>query len=322
VDRVTREEVQDAVRKAFANPALAADRERSWAQIAELGFLMLAVPEELGGLGLGGEAAGVIHTELGHALVPGAAIAQMLTIAALAEAGNGDLLERAMGGETMTASLVGGRDGETLAAVPDADRASHALVRTPERIALVPLADTVLVARPAWDETRRLFDVVVPDGGLVLAEGGAAARLTEKLDGQLSLALAGDALGAARAALVMTVDYLKTRRQFDRPLAMFQALKHRCADLKTRLAAAEALFWSRAGEAASDARALGALKAHVTTVACAVAEEAIQLHGGIGLTVEHPCHLYFKRTMLDAALGGDADFHQEAAGRALIANAG
>jgi alkylation response protein AidB-like acyl-CoA dehydrogenase len=98
---------------------------------------------------------------------------------------------------------------------------------------------------------------------------------------------------------------------------MFQALKHRVADLKIALAAAQALFWSRASGDLSLAR-MGALKAHCTTTYRRIAEEAIQLHGGIGLTQEHPCHLFLKRAMLNCALAGDSDHWEEMAGRALM----
>jgi alkylation response protein AidB-like acyl-CoA dehydrogenase len=112
----------------------------------------------------------------------------------------------------------------------------------------------------------------------------------------------------------MTIDYLKTRRQFDRPLAMFQALKHRVADLKIAHSAAEALLWNRAIGAPTLAE-IGALKAHCTTAYLRIAEETIQLHGGIGLTQEHPCHLFLKRAFLNCALGGDPDYWEEQAGR-------
>lgn len=325
---VTREELQDAARKAFGEGTLAPDADKSWNLIAEMGWLMMAVPEELGGLGLGGEAAGVIHTELGRALVPGPAIAQMLAIEALAGAegvaGSNDLLERAMAGEVMTASLAPA-GGDVLRCVPDADRASHVLVVTPERIALVPTDASGVMAeqRQTWDETRRLFDVSIggADSGLILAEGEAAVRLAERLEGQLALALAGDSLGAADAVLGLTIDYLNTRRQFDRPLALFQALKHRVADMKTWLAASEALFWARASDFAAGRVELGGLKAHATSAARMIVEEAVQLHGGIGVTMEHYCHLFLKRVLLNCALGGDNDRWEEAVGRAALATA-
>ena len=136
---------------------------------------------------------------------------------------------------------------------------------------------------------------------------------------QLLLALAADSLGGADAILAMTIDYLKTRRQYDRPLAMFQALKHRVADLRIALSGAEALFWNcLADEAASLAR-VGAVKAYCTNTYRQIAEEAIQLHGGIGLTQEHPCHLFLKRAFLNCAMGGSNDDWEAAAGRELLA---
>lgn len=77
----------------------------------------------------------------------------------------------------------------------------------------------------------------------------------------------------------------------------------------------------RAQQVETDIIALGALKALACTVYRLVAEEAIQLHGGIGLTMEHPCHLFLKRAMLNGALGGDADHWDEQTGRAALAAA-
>lgn len=315
---MTRAELQDAAEKAFGGE-LAPDPQHGWNLIADMGWLMMAVPEEQGGLGLGREAAGVIHRMLGKALVPGPAIAQMLVIEALTAAeGQGELLERAMAGEVMTASLAGRGDG--LNCVPDADRASHFLIVEEDRVILLPAGSVTAKERATWDKTRRLFDVTPAPGatGVVLAQGDAARHLADQLDATRLFYLAADSLGGAEAVLALTLDYLQTRRQFDRPLALFQALKHRVADLKTGLATAEALFWSRATDAEASLIQLGALKAHATTAYRAVAEEAIQLHGGIGLTMEHPCHLFLKRAMLNCALGGDADFWEEQAGRALL----
>jgi alkylation response protein AidB-like acyl-CoA dehydrogenase len=312
---MTRAELQDAAAKAFDGD-LSPDAAHSWNLIADMGWLMMAVPEDQGGLGLGREAVGVIHQALGRTLVAGPAITQMLVIEALSAAGGQDeLLGRAMAGEVMSASLADG-----LTAVPDADRASHVLRIEAERISLLPTENVAIIARTTWDQTRRLFDVDASDAvGIILAEGDAAKALADRLSALRSVALAADCLGGADAALAMTIDYLETRRQFDRPLALFQALKHRVADMKTALVAAEALFWARAGEPATDAVTMGAMKAHVAGVYRLIAEDAIQLHGGIGLTMEHPCHLFLKRATLNAALGGDCDHWDAAMGRRLIA---
>lgn len=302
---MNRTELQDSARKAFGEAGLVPDADASWANLSDMGWFMMTVPEAQGGLGLGAEAASVIHYELGRALVPGQAIAQMLVIEALATTGQGALLARAMSGEVMTTDLCHALDAE---------KASLILLVSYDRIAIAPIAS--FAHHVSWDETRRMFDVTTGDD-TVLVSGPAAKALADRLRAQLLLALAADSLGGAEAALTMTIDYLKTRRQFDRPLAMFQALKHRVADLKIAHRAAEALLWNRATGTPSLAE-MGALKAHCTTVYARIAEEAIQLHGGIGLTLEHPCHLFLKRAFLNRTLGGDADYWEEVAGRAAM----
>jgi len=122
------------------------------------------------------------------------------------------------------------------------------------------------------------------------------------------------------------VDYLGTREQFGRPLALFQALKHRCADLKTRTEAARALLLDSLDRLqAQGARALAGEEAGragraARLLACdayaVVAEEAVQLHGGIAMSEEHDCHLFFKRAMLNEHLGrAPASYEQGLADR-------
>lgn len=355
---IDRAELQDAARKAFGEGGLTQDPARVWDLIVEMGWLGMTVPEALGGLGLGQEAQGVIHYELGRTLAPGPVAAQMMVIEALVQAEKPELIERAVAGELMTASLRFSTVHETeasmsgrLLAVPDADKATHILVATElltafddgqtsfddggtasladGRVILLPIdAPGISIAeRPMWDKSRRLFDVTVydakVDAGLTLATGEAARALMAALKANLLFALAADSLGGAEAALAMTVEYLTTRRQFDRPLAMFQALKHRCADMKTIHAGAEALLWTHAtgGKTAplSQPAKAGALKAHAGRVYHHITEEAVQLHGGIGLTEEHQCHLFLKRANLNEALGGSADLWEEQAGREILA---
>ena len=304
---INRLELQDSARKAFGENGLVPDAARSWTNLSDMGWFVMTVPEAQGGLGMGAEAAAAIHFELGRALVPGPAIAHMLVIEALAATGKDELLERAMSGEVMTTDLCHALD---------ADTASHILLVSDDRIAIACVAS--VAPQRSWDETRHLFHAVA-DNETVLATGKDAKALAERLRASLLLMLSADSLGGAGAALAMTIDYLKTRRQFDRPLAMFQALKHRVADLKIAHSAAEALLWNRAIGAPTLGE-MGALKAHCTTVYLRIAEEAIQLHGGIGLTQEHPCHLFLKRAFLNCALGGDTDYWEEVAGRAVMEN--
>jgi alkylation response protein AidB-like acyl-CoA dehydrogenase len=331
---IERAELHDAAQKAFPADKLKPAREASWPLIAEMGWLLLPLPEDAGGLGLGRDASAAIHFELGKVLSTAPLIPALQAVQALgAASGLADQagwIERATAGELITTSLLPGgvtlSDGKlsgTLSAVPDADMAGHVLVLAPGLAALVPVDGTgvSLAEKPLWDKSRRLFDVTLSDvaTNLVIAEGAAADALADRLAGELALALAADSLGGANAALDMSVEYLKTRKQFDRPLAMFQALKHRCADLKVLVAGAEALLWSRTVDAEASVTDLGALKALASDVYRMVAEEAIQLHGGIGLTEEHDCHLFMKRAMLNLQLGGSADAWREKAGRQALA---
>src|SRR5205823_6224582 len=118
--------------------------------------------------------------------------------------------------------------------------------------------------RKLWDESRRLFDVTFDDykidPSLIMARGDEAEALTRQLKGEMIFALAADSLGGATAILDRTVEYLNTRKQFDRPLGMFQALQHRCADLKVLIGAAEALLWSRAVRPEATMVEIGGLK--------------------------------------------------------------
>jgi alkylation response protein AidB-like acyl-CoA dehydrogenase len=331
-----RAELQDSARRMFGEAGLAPDRKQIWSLVSEMGWLGLAAPEELGGLGQGRDALGVLYLELGRVLAPAPVIPALLAVDAVSRsellADRAAWIERLVAGEVVTASLKGGAVEITVAdaggyvvtgqlsAVPDADEAGHLLAWSADGdfCALVPLqqANVAVEPRATWDPSRRLFDVTFRgaklSGELVLARGDAAADLVRDLQEHLLLALAADGVGGASAALEMTVEYLQTRKQFGRPLAMFQALKHRCADLKTQIAAAEALVWTVAearGDGAQDPLlAAAGAKSYAAEVFHAVAEEAIQLHGGIGLTAEHRCHLFLKRALLNEALavGGDA----------------
>lgn len=338
---IERAELHDAAQKAFPADQLRPARDASWSLIAEMGWLPLPLPEDAGGLGLGRDASAAIHYELGKVLATAPLAPALLAVEALGAAtelaDQAGWIERVTAGELVTLNLLPGditldASGSlwlsgTLPCVPDADMASHVLAFAREIAALVPLdAETVTVSeRPLWDESRRLFDVtlnnhpVAPE--FVLARGEASHDMANRLHGELQLALAADCLGGASAALDMTVEYLKTRKQFDRPLAMFQALKHRCADLKVQVAAAEALLWKRALDQDASVTDLGALKALASDVYRMVTEEAIQLHGGIGLTEEHPINLFMKRAMLNLQLGGSLDDWRERAGRQALAAA-
>lgn len=325
-------ELVESARQVIAGVGTPAYEQETWPVIVELGWLLASVPESLDGLGLGVKGACMLHSELGRGLSQAPFLPAMMALDAICQSDLAEKpawVERLTTGEFATASLVEPELGLAgtgalknaftglVPAVQSADRASHVLVWSGEAgcVALVPLAQAgvEVIERPTWDITRRLFDLrfsqVVPEEQLVLASGSAAASLIARMQTLRDFALAADSVGAGKALLDMTVDHLLTRRQFGRPLALFQALKHRCADLKTGLAAAEALLndsLAQLGDRIGDPESsLDGRKAKY--LACStfsrVAEEALQLHGGIGMAAEHPCHYFLKRAMLNEHLG-------------------
>ncbi|WP_028228174.1 acyl-CoA dehydrogenase family protein [Paraburkholderia ferrariae] len=157
-----------------------------------------------------------------------------------------------------------------------------------------------------------LNDVQVGADALVGAEGSGFATL-EHATGYGLLALAAEAVGAMEVARDNTLDYLRTRKQFGVPIGSFQALQHRMADLLLEIEQARSAVINAA--AAIDAprhereRALSAAKYTIGRIGARVAEESIQLHGGIGMTWELPLSHYAKRlVMIDHQLG-DEDHH-------------
>lgn len=330
-------ELIDAAQKAFPADKLSPDRDASWQLMAEMGWLMIRVPEEDGGLGLGREASTALHFEMGRVLsraplMPAQLGVQAILLSETLE-GRADWIERICGGEYVPLHLRAARltpadDGRltgTIAGVFEADMAAAIVGSLPHGYALVPLdaPGVSVVERPIWDLSRRMFDIVLegyrPDPANDIAKVGTAPALHDALAPEAHLAVAADSLGGANAALDMTVEYMKMRKQFDRPIAMFQALKHRAADMKTRIVAAEALMWSRARDGHADIIQFGAMKTLAAEVYQFVTEEMIQLHGGIGLTEEHQCHLFMKRAMLNPQLAGDSDLWKERMGWETLA---
>lgn len=161
-------------------------------------------------------------------------------------------------------------------------------------------------------------------GAALLGEEGKAYATLERAVGRGILALCAEAVGAMEAAKEATLDYLRTRKQFGVPIGSFQALQHRMADLLLEIEQARSTVINAAAALDADRitreRALSAAKMSIGRIGTLVAEECIQLHGGIGMTWELPMAHFAKRlVMIDHQLG-DEDHHLEryiALGRAV-----
>jgi alkylation response protein AidB-like acyl-CoA dehydrogenase len=336
--RIEQSELRDAARQLLTGIG-SAGRDEMWTAIRDSGWAAICVPEEFGGLDQPLAAACWLHTEMGRALSPAPLLPSLLAAEALKACPPSALREEWLGriaaGERVAVSLLdpavaglqrssSSQLSGTVPAVQGASGASHALVAAGSLLALVPLGGEGVSVGPRrlWDSSRDLAELVLTEASVdLLAEGPAAEAAIAALSAHLHFAIAADSTGAAEALLEQTVDYLKERRQFDRPLAMFQALKHRCADLKAAIAGAEALLADhlRVVEQGGDAVLLArAAKALCSTTFRAVAEESVQFHGGMGMTEEHPCHLFLKRALLNEHLASPDDACNLAVGEQLV----
>jgi alkylation response protein AidB-like acyl-CoA dehydrogenase len=147
--------------------------------------------------------------------------------------------------------------------------------------------------------------------GEALAAGPAAAEAVETVLAEATVALCAEACGIVRALVAATCDYLKLRRQFGRALGNNQVLQHRMVDmliLQQEIAALTARAQAAlAGPVLERTLAVSAAKAYISRAARQVANEAVQMHGGVGVTEELAVSHHFRRLMVNAALFGDRD---------------
>ncbi|MFB7235224.1 MULTISPECIES: acyl-CoA dehydrogenase family protein [unclassified Streptomyces] len=303
-----------------------------WKSLAgDIGVAGLLVPEKLGGQGASHREAAVVLEELGRAVTPLPYLtsAVVATEALLAVAGEGDaaagLLAELAGGRTVAALAVplstapdaGLPSGGTVTAVADAVAADVFLVPRADGLYAVPADEATVVPQTPLDLTRPLATVATAAGSGARLAGPDEARAAVRR-GLLAGAglLASEQLGLAEWCLEETVRYTRERHQFNRPVGSFQALKHRMAQLWLDLVGARA-----AARAAADALATGSAdapllvavaQAYCSRTAVRAAEECVQLHGGIGMTWEHPAHLALKRAKSDQIAFGSTGRHQDA----------
>ncbi|WP_020672798.1 acyl-CoA dehydrogenase family protein [Amycolatopsis nigrescens] len=319
---------------------------------ADLGAAGLHVPEELGGQGASTRETAVVLEELGRSLAPvpflgsavlatsallGADTARPEVAEPLAKLASGALLGAlavplsTLPSASFPGSVRAEADGTLTGragTVADASVAELLLVPAvgpdgPGLYAVDAGANGVTVTGvTSLDLTRPVADVTLASAPARLVAGPehAAAAVRHALTVGAGL-LASEQLGVAQWCLDETVRYVKERYQFGRPVGSFQALKHRLAELYLDLVSARA-----AARYAADALATGSedtavavaiAQASCSGIAVHTAEEAIQLHGGIGMTWEHPAHLYLKRAKADEIALGTPGRHRAALARLI-----
>lgn len=339
LDRFVADECGPFVRAEAAKSAPGYDPAR-WARFAELGVVGALFGEEAGGFGGGGFDILLMFESLGKGLAAEPFLSALMSGRALAAAGRSDEVEAIIGGTKVVAfahdeadagydphavTTRAERSGEgwTLtgrkAVVRDAEGAGALLVsaQTPGGLSLflVPAdaAGLSIQGYPCIDGGRAAEVRLDGVPAELLGSDGQGAALVDDAIAAGLVALGGEALGVMEVLRVQTLDYLRTRIQFGEPIGRNQALQHRMASLLLEIEQARSAVINAAaaldGPVAERDRPLAAMKYTIGRTGTYVAEEAIQLHGGIGMTWELPMTHYAKRVvMIDHQLG-DEDHH-------------
>jgi alkylation response protein AidB-like acyl-CoA dehydrogenase len=308
--------------------------EKFWRGGAELGWTSLLVDEAHGGGTISGDGLvdlTLVAYEFGRHAAPGPLIPTNLVAAALSATGAaGELLTDLLAGDAVASWVApGGQtsvevrvDGDEVTVdgvarpAESAAEATHVLVSGDRTHVLVPTDAPGVTVEPmsTVDLTRR-FSLVRFDGVRV-----PASSVLRGIDGERQLQVAAvlacaESVGAMQAGFDMTVEWAFDRYSFGRPLASYQEIKHRFADMKTWLEASHAISDAAAvavSHGAPDAAQLvSAAKAYVGEFGTELLQDCVQIHGGIGVTYEHDLHLYLRRHTVDRSLYGTPSDHRQ-----------
>lgn len=326
-----------------------------WKEMAEMGWMGLAISEEHGGSGYGLVELSALAEEMGRMVTPGPFFASVvLATTAIQQTGTDDqkaeLLPPLASGESIaTVALYEsprGWDLDELSTRATFDEAGWVISGSKRYVLDGHLADILIVVAsvedgiglfvvpadadgvevqqtPTLDATRRQSEVVFKDVSVPtsarLGEGDARAALGRTM-AIATAALAAEQVGGASWCLETSVEYAKTRYQFGRPIGSYQAIKHRCAEMliKTEHAKSTAYHAARVADDLEEMAIAAPLAGSICSDAFLwAAGETIQIHGGIGFTWEHDAHLYFKRAKSSSLLFGDPHHHRDLLGKAI-----
>jgi alkylation response protein AidB-like acyl-CoA dehydrogenase len=307
-----------------------------WAKLAEQGYTGIIFPEEFGGVGLGIVELILLTEEAGRALLPGPFFSTVVMAGSLLDAlATKDQKKKYLApicrGEARAAVAFlepeGGWDlsdvrltavnerlqGEKLF-VPDAAIADWILVVAENGVFLVDskAPGTRVAPMQGMDLTRKLYSVQfdnTPAEKIGETAGLARPRAIA------TVALAAELVGGMQRTLDITVEYAKTRQQFGKPIGIFQAVQHQCADmyLETESARSAVYYaaWALQHHAPDAAAAVSIAKLYASDASRTVGNRGLQVHGGMGFTWENDVHLYYRRAKASETMFGDAAFHRE-----------
>ncbi len=309
-----------------------------WQQMVELGWTMLAVPESAGGLGMSSVAVAALCEEAGRAAFPSPllpTINSTYILAACDTVAANAALESIVGGAAASPALVNAAgswqdadtdvefaDGKltgTTAYVQDAQKVSQFLVKARSASGLglywvASDASGVSLQSDAIVDLTRDQARVSFDGAEAVEVSSDALAVLEKAMPAVWTMVAADMVGAGEWELQTTAEYARTRKQFEREIGFFQAVKHPLVNAMVDIDQSRSLVYNAAcaldHEPDKAARFAHMAKASASDMAIFVSGRAVQFHGGIGFTWECYVHLYFKRQNHNAVLWGDGAWHR------------
>lgn len=321
-----------------------------WQQLVDLGWVALLVPERYGGSGMGLLEMMVVLEEMGRRPLPGpflssavlatlvarnldlddrlSALASGVTrgTIALDEEGHGDVVDRI---RTRASRKSGSwRLTGTKPVVLDGHTADWVLVaaRTQQGLGTFVVEHPVGEPVPSLDVTRRLARLEFDDTPAApVGPDGDHTAVWRRTADDAAVALAAELLGTMEAGFDLAIEYAKTRVQFDRPIATFQATKHKAAELLERIELSRVgthyAAWASDAEEPVRAEAAAMVKAYAGRAANEVTGEGIQIHGGVGFTWECDAHLYYRRAKANDLLLGYHGIWREKVADSYLASA-
>lgn len=350
----SQELLKDSARKFFAGECPSAEVRRLletdtafdaglWSKLTDQGYTGIFFPEEYGGVGLGRVELIFLMEEAGRALLPGpffstvALAGSVLDVVAGAEQKKKYLAPICQGAARATVAILeasaswnlsslqlstakGKLGGEKLF-VSDAGVADFLIVVARDGVFAVDAQASGLKISPmsAMDFTRKLYTVQF--NNTPAEKIGELSDLPQAID-VATVALAAEMVGGMQRSLDITVEYAKTRKQFGKPIGMFQAVQHQCADmyLETESSRSAVYYaaWALEKNAPDAAAAVSIAKMYASDASRTVGNRAIQIHGGMGFTWENDLHLYYRRAKASETAFGDATFHRERLAQLVI----
>ena len=328
-----------------------------WRAMAEQGWTGLIIPEEFGGLGLSLVDLIAVSEEMGRACLPGPFLSTLWAAVLIDRAGSEgqrkQYLDQIAAGDlkATVAMLEEDADWNPSAVQMRADKEGreYRLRGRKEFVTDAGIADLIVcVARgndglilapvakgskglkitftPGIDATRKLYsvefdDVAVPEAD-AFAFNPCAHDAIESATNAVIVTLCAEMLGVMQWTLENTVEYAKTRQQFGKPIGVYQAVQHQCADMfQMAESARSAVYYAAWAVSENDPSlklAVSIAKAFCSDAAREVGNRGAQVHGGIGFTWEHNLQLYYKRAKSSEIMFGDANFHREEIARKVL----